>query len=100
MIYDPNLPLLLLQLAVAAVAMSSSSSSSSDSDDAGSIVPNTLRVATAPAAPAVVHGINIQSRVPIVLDLNEANYIAWVRAFAAVFGQYGLGDHIDGTAPP
>ena len=35
-----------------------------------------------------------------MLDLNEANYTAWVRAFAAVFGQYGLGDHIDGTAPP
>ena len=58
-IYDPNLPLLLLQLAAAAVAMSSSSSSSSDSDDAGSTVPNTLRVATASAAPVVVHGINI-----------------------------------------
>ncbi|CAN6242451.1 unnamed protein product [Urochloa humidicola] len=78
---------------------SSSSSSSSDSDDS-SPVPNTLRVATTPAAPTVVHGINIQFRVPIILDLNEANYTAWVRTFSAVFGQYGLGDHIDGTRPP
>lgn len=26
--------------------------------------------------------------------------LQWVRAFSAVFGQYGLGDHIDGHNPP
>ncbi|CAN6229284.1 unnamed protein product [Urochloa humidicola] len=83
------------------MASSSSPSSSSNSDSDNDIpIPNTLRVATVPASPSVVHGINIQSRVPIVLDLDEANYTAWARAFSAVFGQYGLGDHVDGTVAP
>jgi len=78
----------------------SSSSSSSDSDSGGaSPVHNGLRYTTTPAAPSIVHGINIQSRVPIVLDLNEANYTAWARAFSDVFGQYGLADHVDGSTP-
>ena len=45
--------------------------------------PNTICVST--AAPTVVHDIYIQLQVPIVLDLNEVNYTAWVRAFSAVF---------------
>jgi hypothetical protein len=76
------------------------SSSSSDSDsDVSANLPNTLRINSTPASHAVVHGINIQSRVPIVLDLNDSNYTAWTRAFAAVFGQYGPGNHIDGSPP-
>ncbi|WVZ74824.1 hypothetical protein U9M48_022951 [Paspalum notatum var. saurae] len=82
------------------MSSSSSSTSASDSDsDASFPIPNTLRVTTDPASPAIVHGINIQSRVPIILDLNDANYTAWVRSFSAVFGQNGLRDHIDGSAP-
>ncbi|XP_062217629.1 uncharacterized protein LOC133917792 [Phragmites australis] len=77
---------------------SSSSSSASDNSDAESLLPHTLRVQTEPAAPTVVHGINIQSRVPIILDLNDANYTAWARSFSAIFGQYGLREHVDGTA--
>jgi hypothetical protein len=57
----------------------------------------THRVQTEPAAPSVVHGINILNRVPIVLDFNESNYVAWARSFSAIFGQYGLRDHVDGS---
>ena len=80
--------------------MSSSSSSSlasDDNSDAESQLPHTLRVQTEPAAPSVVHGINILNRVPIILDFNESNYVAWARSFSAIFGQYGLRDHIDGS---
>ncbi|XP_066316155.1 uncharacterized protein [Miscanthus floridulus] len=76
----------------------SSSSSSSSASDTESLLPYTLRVETKPAAPSVVHGINILNRVPIVLDFNEANYTAWARSFSTVFGQYGLRDHVDGSA--
>ena len=77
---------------------SSSSSSASDNSDAGSGLPHTLRVQTEPATPAVVHGINILNRVSIVLDFNEANYVAWARSFSAIFSLYGLRDHVNGTA--
>jgi hypothetical protein len=80
--------------------MSSSSSSSlasNDNSDAESQLPHTLRVQTKPATPSVVHGINILNRVPIVLHFNESNYVAWARSFSAIFGQYGLHDHIDGS---
>jgi len=80
--------------------MSSSSGSLSGSDDnsdAESLLPHTLRVQTEPAAPSVVHGINILNRVPIILDFNDANYVAWARSFSAIFGQYGLRDHVDGS---
>ena len=53
----------------------------------GSPLPNTLRAATTPVAPAVIRGIHIQSPMPIVLDLNEVNCTSWVRAFTAVFSQ-------------
>jgi len=76
---------------------SSSSSAASDNSDAESGLPHTLRVQTEPATPAVVHGINILNRVPIVLDFNDANYVAWARAFSAIFGQFGLRDHVDGS---
>ena len=33
----------------------------------------------------------------MVLDLNDENYTAWARALSAVVGQYGLGDHVDGS---
>ncbi|XP_062192331.1 uncharacterized protein LOC133895828 [Phragmites australis] len=79
------------------VSSFSSSSSTSDNSDAESVLPHLLQVQTEPAAPTVVHGINIQSRVPLVLDFNDANYVAWARSFSAVFGQYGLRDHVDGT---
>ena len=80
--------------------MSSSStslSSSDDNSDAESLLPHTLRVQTEPAAPSVVQGINILNRVSIVLDFNDANYVAWARSFSTIFGQYGLSDHVDGT---
>ncbi|XP_066316157.1 uncharacterized protein [Miscanthus floridulus] len=80
------------------MSSSSSSSSASDNSNAESLLPYTLRVETEPAAPSVVHGINILNRVPIVLDFNEANYTAWARSFCAVFGQFGLRDHVDGSA--
>ncbi|CAN6164739.1 unnamed protein product [Urochloa humidicola] len=82
-----------------ASSTSSSSSSSASDSDVESPLPNTLCVTSVPAPPMVVHGINIQSRVPIVLDLDDANYTVWTRAFSAVFGQYGLGDHVDGSDP-
>jgi len=69
----------------------------SNNSDAESLLPYTLRVETKPAAPSVVHGINILNRVSIVLDFDEANYTAWALSFSAVFGQYGLRDHIDGS---
>jgi len=58
------------------MSSSSSSSSASDNSDAESLLPYTLHVETEPAAPSVVHGINILNRVPIVLDFNKANYTA------------------------
>ncbi|XP_062205209.1 uncharacterized protein LOC133907212 [Phragmites australis] len=79
---------------------SSSSSSSSDSAvDSSLRLPNTAQLHSDPAPPTVVQSINIQSRVPIVLDLNDDNYTVWARAFSAVFGQYGLGDHVNGSPP-
>ena len=79
------------------VSSSSSSSSTSDNSDVESVLPHLLQVQTEPTTLKVVHGINIQSRVPLVLDFNDANYVAWARSFSAVFGQYGLHDHVDGT---
>ncbi|RLM58559.1 uncharacterized protein C2845_PM18G09590 [Panicum miliaceum] len=75
---------------------SSSSSSTSDNSD-NSMLPHLLQVQTEPAAPTVVHGINIQSRVMLVLNFNDANYVTCARSFSAIFGQYGLRDHVDGT---
>jgi hypothetical protein len=33
----------------------------------------------------------------MILDFDESSYTAWVRAFSAVFSQYGLSDHVDGS---
>jgi hypothetical protein len=77
---------------------SSSSSAASDNSDAESALTRTLRVQTEAAAPSVVHGINILNRVPIILDFDDANYTSWARSFSAIFGQYGLHDHVDGSA--
>ncbi|XP_062217193.1 uncharacterized protein LOC133917300 [Phragmites australis] len=71
--------------------------STSNDDDSGSPRVTGLWIQTTPAPPSLVHGINILSRVPIFLDLDEANYTAWARAFSVVFGQYGLDDHVDGS---
>jgi hypothetical protein len=34
------------------------------------------------------------------LDLKDANCTVWTRAFSAIFSQYGLYNHIDGSTTP
>jgi hypothetical protein len=36
--------------------------------------------------------------VPIILDFNDTNYVTWARSFSAIFGQYGLHDHVNTAA--
>jgi hypothetical protein len=44
--------------------------------------------------------INIQSHVPIKLELRSPNYTKWKAFFEALCGKFGLLSHIDGTPPP
>lgn len=89
---------LCFPLTAAMSSSSSSSSSSDDNSDAESLLPYTVHVQTESAAPSVVHDINILNCVPIVLDFNDANYVARARSLSTIFGRYGLRDHVDDTA--
>jgi hypothetical protein len=44
--------------------------------------------------------INIQSHVPIKLELRSPNYTKWKAFFESLCGKFGLLSHIDGTPPP
>jgi hypothetical protein len=44
--------------------------------------------------------INIQSHVPIKLELQSPNYTKWKAFFELLCGKFGLLSHIDGTPPP
>jgi hypothetical protein len=44
--------------------------------------------------------INIQSHVPVELELHSPNYTMWKAFFESLCGKFGLLAHVDGTAPP
>jgi hypothetical protein len=41
--------------------------------------------------------INIRAHVPVIQDMDEANFRQWRTFFDLTFEKFGLQDHIDGT---
>ncbi|XP_062213834.1 uncharacterized protein LOC133914863 [Phragmites australis] len=50
-----------------------------------------------PLAAASVQLVNIRAHVPIVLELDDANYNSWRTFFEMTLRKFGLLDHVDGT---
>ena len=70
--------------------MAPSSNNSESSDDGFSIDP---------ASASQIQGISIRHHVPVILDMDEANYGQWRLFFESTLGKFGLQSHVRSTAP-
>ncbi|CAO1947798.1 unnamed protein product [Urochloa humidicola] len=46
---------------------------------------------------ATIAMINIRAHVPVILSMDDANFIQWRTFFNLTFDKFGLQSHIDGT---
>jgi hypothetical protein len=94
---DPKLLLHLRSLLSAPCDNSMASSPAHSSNSSGS-----SNFASFPAAQsattAVVQTVNIRVHVPVLLDMDKANYSQWRCFFDSVLGKFRLEAHV--TAPP
>jgi hypothetical protein len=68
----------------------SSNHSDSSSDDGYSVIP---------ASASQIQGISIRHHVPVILDMDEANYGQWRHFFDSALGKFGLEGHVHSTTP-
>ena len=87
------LPLSLLYVVF---LMASPSQSSSSSRSAASNPFATLPDADTPTA-ATIAMVNIRAHVPVILEMDAANFRQWRTFFELTFKKFGLMDHVDGT---